>query len=533
MSAGFTYLPYQDTGYFSRMVTDYLNADDKLSSFYNYPATARGLSDAINERAKYPVNRKVLTDALTAQYASLTIHEAVAENIKLLSNENTFTVCTAHQPNLLTGYLYFIYKILHAIKLAEELNKLHPDKRFVPVYYMGSEDNDIEELGTFRYNGNRYVWEGDGQKGAVGRMKTAGLKPMLHELFRVFGPPGANYETLKKMLTDAYLKHDTIAEATLCLVNELFGRYGLIVLDPDKAVFKQEILPILKDDLLNQTANRIVTAQIEKLSVNYHAQAQPRGINLFYLTDGLRERIEKAGDRWQVVNTDIQWDEAQLLAELYEHPERFSPNVILRGIFQESILPDVAFIGGGSEVAYWMQLNSLFVHYEVFFPVVMLRQSVMWLWPEHTRLRAKLGLEIAALFETKADMERNYIISNTPDDWQTSKEAQGMEQIMGSLKTKAVALDATLTKSADAALARIQRQLQVLEKKMLRAEKQKMEVQMERIARLKAGLFPNNSLQERVENFTDYFLQYGYTFFDVLKEAMQPLNPAFLVGESD
>jgi len=171
-----TYVPYSETGYFSGLVTDYLAGDVVLRPFYGFSPDKQGMCDAVRERAKYPVDRKLLVSLLNKQYDGLEMPAKVAENIRLLGEENTFTVCTAHQPNLLTGYLYFVYKILHAIKLAEELKGQYPDKNFVPVYYMGSEDNDLEELGTFRYGTDKYVWDGNGQKGAVGRMQTKGLK---------------------------------------------------------------------------------------------------------------------------------------------------------------------------------------------------------------------------------------------------------------------------------------------------------------------------------------------------------------------
>jgi bacillithiol synthase len=528
-----TYLPYSDTGYFSHLVNDYLNAQPDIIPFYTYAPNAAGITAAIKARQAYPVNRTTLTDILSKQYAALEKHEKVVHNLQLLKEENTFTICTAHQPNLLTGYLYFIYKIIHAIKLAEELKKLHPDKNFVPVYYMGSEDNDLDELGTFRFNGDKYVWDGNGQTGAVGRMNTAGLKPMLNDLFKLFGPPGANCERLEKMLTDAYLKHDTVGTATHFLVNELFGQYGLIILNPDETAFKQAILPILKDDLLHQTAHSIVTAQIEKLSVHYKAQAQPRPINLFYLADQLRERIEKKGNKWVVLNTDIEWDEAALMAELEQHPECFSPNVILRGIFQESILPDVAFIGGGSEVAYWLQLKPLFEHYKVFYPAILLRQSVLWIEPVQAKLRNKLQLTIPEIFKPEAELVKHYIGRHSTDNWQTSTESIAIEQILNELKQKATLLDPTLKGSSEAVTTKIKYQLQVLEKKMLRAEKKKMQTQLLRITGLRTSIFPNNSLQERIENFAGYFLQHGYSFFDVLKDAMQPLRAEFLIVENN
>ena len=297
LACSYTYVPYKSTGFFSRLATDYLSNHPDTHSFYHFSPDAQGLKSAIAERAKYPVNRKALVAALNKQYAALTRHSKTEENIQSLLSENTYTVCTAHQPNLVTGYLYFIYKILHAIKLAEQLNEEYPGKHFVPVYYMGSEDNDLEELGTFKFRGTKYTWDGNGQTGAVGRMDTKGLKPLLNELYKLFGPPGKNCDDLEKLLNTAYLKHKTIAEATHYLVNELFGQYGLVVLNPDEATLKAEFAQVMEDELMNQNSYPIIEKQVEKLGVNYKIQAHPRPLNLFYLSDQLRERIEKNGDK--------------------------------------------------------------------------------------------------------------------------------------------------------------------------------------------------------------------------------------------
>lgn len=530
---GICYLPYGDTGYFSKLVIDYLNAAANILPFFTYAPSAEGLKEAVAARSRYRIDRQTLISTLTKQYEGLEIHDKVAHNLQLLAQDNAYTVCTAHQPNLLTGYLYFVYKILHAIRLAEELKQQHPDKNFVPVYYMGSEDNDLDELGTFRYNGNKYVWDGDGQSGAVGRMKTASLKALLNNVMQLLGPPGKDTETLKRLITNAYLQHDTIGAATHYLVNELFGRYGLVILNSDDDAFKRAIIPIMEDDLLHQVAHPIVTAQIEKLSAHYKAQASPRPINLFYLHDNLRERIEIAGNEWQVVNTDIRWNKESLLKELHAHPERFSPNVILRGLFQESILPNVAFIGGGAEVAYWLQLKPLFEHYKIFYPTILLRQSVLWVEQKEAVLRKKLGLSVPDIFKPEPELLNEYVMTHTDSHWQTTQEIAATESIFTSIKEKATILDPTLKASSEAAFIKVKRQLQILEKKMLRAEKRKMQTQLANVSKLKHLLFPGNSLQERVANFIDYYPLYGQAFFDTLKDAIQPLQSQFLVIEND
>ena len=530
--AKITHIPYADTHYFSALVTGYLADEPSLQPFYHYRPDAHGIHQAIEQRKQFKTDRKALVNVLQRQYQSLPEETAVSRNIALLAGSDTFTICTAHQPNLGTGYLYFIYKILHAIKLAKELSDTYPDLHFVPVYYIGSEDNDLDELGTFRYGGKKFVWDADGQTGAVGRMNTASLKVLLDELFTILGPPGEHLEALKDMLATAYLKHDTIATATQYLVHRLFGRYGLVVLDPDEAALKRNYIPVMEDDLLHHTANGIVEQAADELQkMGYKSQAFPRPVNLFYLKDNIRERIERRDDQWQVLGTNIYWDKEGLLAELHQHPERFSPNVILRGMYQETILPNVAFIGGGAEVAYWLQLKNLFDHYQVFYPAIVLRQSVTWVDTKAAALRKKLRLSVEDMFIPEAELIKRFIRSNSSHDCSTGFEQAGFAEILATLKEKAAVISPTLKASTEAVSAKIRYQLQVLEKKMLRAEKRNMTVQLDQVSRLKNQLFPNNGLQERVENFMSYFLMYGYTFFDELLEAIVPAQAAFLVVE--
>jgi len=232
-----------------------------------------------------------------------------------------------------------------------------------------------------------------------------------------------------------------------------------------------------------------------------------------------------------VLNTDIKWNEHELIDELNQHPERFSPNVMLRGLFQETILPNVAFIGGGAEVAYWLQLKTLFSHYKTFYPSIHLRQSVLWVGRLQARQRMQLACSLADIFKPGAILIREYVTRHTNNEWQTNGAATAMEIILADLKERATTIDPTLTASAEAALAKMRRQLAVLEQKMLRAEKKKMATQVARIMKLKEALFPHNSLQERVENFMEYYLEYGPDFLNIIKNGIEPLQPQLLIVE--
>jgi len=533
VSISITHLPYSATHSFSQLALDYIGGSPKLRSFYGYTPDLQGISQAIEHRHRYRVDRKTLVSVLQRQYSALSAGSKTTQNITLLLQENTFTICTAHQPNLMTGYLYFIYKILHAIVLADQLAKNHPGYNFVPVYYMGSEDNDLEELGTFRFNGLKFVWDAAGQKGAVGRMSTESVKQILDELFLRMGPPGPFCDELKELLLTAYGGQPTIGRATAWLVNELFSRYGLIVLDPDNPQLKQQFTSIMKEDLLHHTANGIVLQQAANLSEHYKIQAHPRPVNLFYLQDGLRERIEKTGDGWKVLNTSKRWNEAELTRELEQYPERFSPNVILRGLFQEIILPNVGFIGGGAEVAYWLQLKPLFEHYSVFFPPVLLRQSVAWLGRREHSLRKQLGLSVEDCFLPQAELVQQFVRRNSDNDLHVVRELDELEKLMSAMREKATRLDPTLRSSAEAALAKMRRQAMVLEKKMLRAEKRKMQDKLSQLLKLKELIFPGGGLQERTDNFMPWFLQYGREYLDILYAAIDPARQEFLVLEEE
>ena len=279
--------------------------------------------------------------------------------MNLLLKENTFTVTTAHQPNIFTGPLYFFYKILHTIHLAAELKKQFPEHNFVPVYYMGSEDADLQEVGSYTLAGEAYHWNTK-QKGAIGRMKVDDeLIKLLQNLEGYWLVQPAGKEALD-VLKQAYQKGKTISEATLYLVHAYFGKYGLVVLQPDNAQLKAVFVDVMEKELRTGFSQKAIQSTKENLANTYHVQSDGRDLNLFYLKDNTRARIEKQGNAYIVVDTEMRFTEEEIVKELHAHPEMFSPNVILRGVYQETILPGIAFIGGGGELAYWMELKNVF-----------------------------------------------------------------------------------------------------------------------------------------------------------------------------
>lgn len=522
------FIAIKDTNSFSDLVEDYVSQTVKLGSFYRYAPDDKGLLKAINERKNFPVDRKKLVQIIKKQYGDLSISESVKNNIALLKQMNTYTVCTAHQPNLLTGYAYFFYKIIHAVKLAKHLKNLAPENNFVPVFYIGSEDNDLEELGVFNFEGKKYRWQ-TAQQGAVGRMTTDGLGELFSELRKHLGPEGEHLEKLSAVIEEAYLSDKTIAAATRILINAFLGDMGIVVLDPDEPALKAQFSGIVEQELFEPKAHEIVSSVSNILNEQWKAQAFVRPINFFYLKDGLRERIEKQDEKWQVLNTDLLFSASELLVEIQEHPGRFSPNVILRGLFQETILPNVAFIGGGSEVAYWMQLKRLFHHYGVFFPSIILRQSVLVVDVKSDAVRQKLGFTMKEMFNDEDVLVHQKI--DKVDDAHAILKSSHVDflNLKNEFFENISDVDQQMKTSAEAAFTKMNHQWKVLDKKLRRATKRKHLDLVTQISELKKHLFPNGNLQERVLNFSELYLKYGDALFKDLLDHTKPYGDEFLV----
>ena len=524
-----TRIPYRQTGCFSKTIVDYIDQLAPLKDFFAHSPTLNGIQKTIEERKQFKYNRKTLVRELKDQYELVSPSAAVNKNIELLAVENTFTFTTAHQNNIFSGPLYFIYKILHTIRLAEYCKASLPAYNFVPVFYIGAEDADLDELNHIHLGDEKLVWNTK-QTGAVGRMK---IDKELIKLIRLMEGqlavlPGGN--EIIGLIRSCYTEGDTIQNATFKFVHALFSEYGLIVLLPDNAEFKKQMLPVFEDDLLNQTASEIVEKTAAKLSdEGYKVQANPREINLFYLKDDIRERIEYSDDKYSVLSTKISFTGEELLNELREHPERFSPNVILRGLYQETILPNLAFVGGGGETAYWLQLKELFNYYKVPFPILILRNSFMIVEKKWQEKIAKLGFKIEDFFLSEQELLNKLVTRDSKNKTKLNGTYADAESFYELVKKQAAAIDISLEKHVEALKTQSVYRLKELEKKMLRAEKRKFTDQQRQIHAIKSHLFPGNGLQERYENISYYYAKWGREFIAKLYEHSLALEQEFVI----
>ena len=272
-------IPLKQTGRFNRLILDLVEGDEKLRPFYALEHTIGNYDEAIKQRTDLPVDRELLTKALMAQYVSVGgAKNEVLKNISSLQSEKTFTVTTGHQLNIFTGPLYFVYKILHTIKLAETLREAYSNHHFVPIYWMNTEDHDLAEVGHFNLFGKKYEWKTE-QSGATGRMSTEGLSELCNDLKEVFSN---NEETLKivEIFRKAYTEFPNLATATRFFANELFGGYGLVIIDSDDASLKRSFKAFFRSDLIGSAPFEAVKNANGRLeNAGYHVQVNPRQIN--------------------------------------------------------------------------------------------------------------------------------------------------------------------------------------------------------------------------------------------------------------
>jgi bacillithiol biosynthesis cysteine-adding enzyme BshC len=525
-------IDYKETGYFSQTVVDYLEDKTELRPFYSHRPDWDGFKVLLQNK-KVVGDRQLLSKVLTEQYQAISKLAAqdlkrVQNNIDLLKSPNTYTITTGHQLNIFAGPLYFIYKIVTAIKLASQLKERFPDKDFVPVYWMASEDHDFAEINYTDIGGKKVHWWYEAS-GATGRINPVTMRQALNQYKGVLGLDHHASE-LAEIVETAYTKFDRLADATRYLVNALFGQYGLAIIDADDHGLKKQFAHIIEEDIIEQHSSKNIETTNERLKkLHVHIQVNPREINFFYLSDGLRERIIFEDGVYKVLNTEISFTKEELQKEINNKPEHFSPNVVMRPLYQEYILPNIAYVGGGAEVVYWLELKSNFEQYKVDFPILILRNSGLVIPKQSASKIARMELSPCEMFKSADTIKTNWIRKHSDHELSLKEEWNDLQQILEKIKQRSIKIDPTLAQSTSAVQARLEHAIDNLEKKLIRAEKKNHQTRLEQIDHIKAELFPKDSLQERSENFGLFYVKWGQSFIGELIRNFEPLDFKFTV----
>ena len=508
----------------SPLIKDYLSG--KLSnSWYNRIADIKNVRAQIDEKSSTYNHdfRLVLCDEIKKSYDALNIDlegSLVLENLELLKEKNSYTVTTGHQLNLFTGPVFFMYKILHTIVLCEKFRSEYPDFNFIPVYWMASEDHDFKEINNFQFKGKKFYWNSK-QQGAVGQCNLHGLNEVF-EVFKSHLGRSKNDLELKSLFDSAYLKFDDLSQATQYIVHQLFERYGLVVLDADKKALKKLMIPLFKEELTSNPTQSLVKDCSEKLGEKgYKAQVFPRPINLFHLSEQERQRIVSDHDSYQLVNSKTNFSQEEILSEVETCPECFSPNVILRPLYQEYILPNLMYVGGAGELSYWLQLKSVFDHFQVVFPMLKLRHSVYIADEKMYRKLKKLKIVDSDLNNSKNELINRWVrkVSNIPLELTEFKTM--LNEQFAILQEISKATDQSFGGAVKAQHQKQMNGAEKLEKRLFLAQKRVLKDEIQRISFLYEFFYPLAKPQERVENFSTFYSEYGSRFIEVVYDEFQ------------
>ncbi|KQT22942.1 bacillithiol biosynthesis cysteine-adding enzyme BshC [Chryseobacterium sp. Leaf405] len=462
--------------------------------------------------------RNVLSSIFDKQLSGLTLSSKQIENIENLRGPNTFTITTGHQLNLFSGPVFFVYKILQTIKTCFYLKENFPDFNFVPVYWMASEDHDFVEINHFKTENNYYeINEKSG--GAVGRIKINDTF-FISEFEKEFKDSIFGTELIL-MLKEAYTPGNTLTQAIQILVNRLFSDFGLLIIDGDSKELKNQIKDTFRDELLNFSLHKTSQEKVNLLTKKYgKVQVNPREINLFYLSE-TRDRIDFDGQNYNIVDKNIQFTEEEILNELENSPEKFSPNALMRPVYQETVLPNLAYIGGNAEIMYWLELKDYFTKINIPFPILIPRNSMLFLKEKTLNKIEKLDLKIEDFFQNFTTITNGKVLDNNEILKLLNEKENILLNQFSELKTIAETTEKSFGNMVKAEEVRQLKSFKRLKKRLLHAEKIKQNELLERLENIFLDVHPSKTWQERVYNFSVFFADYGYSWLETCLEEME------------
>ena len=522
-------IPHTTTQRLPDLASRVVDSDPALAGFYRPFVNQPDATHIQQQKNRFtPQQRETLVNVLSSQYKH--IDDAPTNQFDSLLSSKTFTITTGHQLNLFTGPLYFLYKIIDVIKIANQWNALQDGNTYVPVYWMASEDHDFEEINHFSVNGQTIHWSRQ-QHGPVGRLSTEGLGQVL-EVWKQHLGDRPHAEKLQDLFAQSYVAHSNLADATRFLVHRLFGRYGLVILEGDNPKLKQEFIPYLQreceEQLIQKGSETILEKLNDALQTKSKAQVNPRDINLFYMGESGRKRLEKTTTGYGVVDTEISFSKQELIKEIKSHPERFSPNALFRPIYQELILPNLVTVGGGSELAYWLQLSAVFASFDLPMPMLKLRSSVLLISDKQQQKIDKLDISIADLFLPTNELINHRVRQISNIDIDLGEFKAHLDQQFGALYALAKQTDTSFLGAVEAQEKKQKKGIDRLEKRLLKAQRIKLVDHVNRLTKLQQQLFPMGDLQERRVNFAEFVLQFGDDFIPFLIKHIDPNEKDFM-----
>lgn len=529
------FINFSDIPGHQNLFLDYLYEFENVADFFandfrnreNYLKIFRSISESRQDFASR------IPDIISNQYANLNPSGKTVQNIKKLADKKTLAIVTGQQLGILGGPLYTFYKIITAIKLSQFLSERYDDYNFVPVFWLEGDDHDFNEVRTIKIidDNNSLVTVGykeeieeDDLKQSVGLIK---LDNSINDFFTALEKELKETEfksSLLQQLKNCFQEGRTFKDAFRDLIFNYFDNYGLVIFDPQMDEVKQLLKPIFKKEI---TDFRIHTEQLVHVSATleelYHAQVKVKPVNLFLRVDEGRHSIEPVENEFRLRRKRKSYTQEQLLEVLENEPDKFSPNVLLRPICQDYLLPTAFYIAGPSEIAYFAQLKPLYELYNIVEPIIYPRSSLTILENSIAGSLDKFSIGINDVFVDVENVKKRIInsVEQSSVDEMFSDISNQLENSFDQLKEKLFDLDKTIADSSNRYRDKILGTIAELKSKAEKAQQKKYEVTLRQIDRAAVHLFPNSNLQEREINFVYFVNKYGDEFLKRVFDELQ------------
>lgn len=515
----FKSIKYDSLPGFSKLFLDFINENKFFDN--RFPNNKKLFTDKsfLNEIAKSEKNRELIADTISLTMKDIDLRAEQTKNLNLLKSSNTLAVVTGQQVGFLGGPIYTLVKALSAISLSIKLNEHHKDFNFVPIFWIEDNDHDnfeSSQITIFDQSYNPHIFNCDefhdksDRRVVTSRVFSSYTNNIIQNICQLLSGTNNNEEIITQ-LNKIYRPSKSWTSAFVKLFNNLVGYTGLLFISASKlqntGIF---YVPIKKElENLGKTEELINFANKQLESASYHIQAKSSKINLFFHKENFRYRIEPVGDNsdyFKIFNKNYQHKE--LLNHLSQNHSAFSPNVLLRPVFQDFVLPTVAYIAGPSEIGYCTQLREVYDFFQVTMPAFIPRHSITLVDKKTARFLEKNELS-ADFFFCKKEVLKSFIkdkFKNSNIEDIINKSIDDVQIIFDNLKTLAKSIDPTLNGFVDSSRTKTSQMIDAIGKKIKSAEIKKYEFLINKYYQASQFLYPFETFQERIYSPLNFLL---------------------------
>lgn len=502
--------------YKNKLLVDLIKNQPELSSFHTGVSMEDIDISFMEKRDMNITDRTLLYDVISEQYHQCGLN--TPEELGKLRNKGTFTITTGHQLCLFGGPQYFIHKIISTLRIADLLKEKYPKYDFLPVFWLASEDHDFKEISSVSiFNKTISVQEED--TAAVGRLCPTTFQTALDELLSITSDSDA-FSTLSSIFEESF-KQPTWSQATRYWIHHLFHESKLVILDADEKRMKKKFFNSMKEELESQFVHQnVITTNRDLTSLGYNPSIKPRELNLFYLTDQARHRIIFENGSFRI-GTE-KYSKSKILEKLELSPENFSPNVLMRPLYQENILPNLVYVGGPSEMAYWTQLKKSFDSQNIPFPILMMRDHFVWLSKKQLTKWESLGFNVTELLDDSDALIKGFLSRSNRSEIDVSTQLKQLEDIEIQLLKKANSIDPSLVPMVKGSVKGMKNNLDKVNQKFIKSLKNKEIQKVSQIRAITQNIFKDGKLVERSESFISPFVKSKDDYLARLTNASNP-----------